>query len=206
MTYASASANSARGLRQSAGRLLIGQPAPRVTTVSLDGSELRVPRSGLGGPPRWTLVSFLRYASCPMCNLRMRELNQLLPTLEHEEIDLVIALHSPEGRARQFVPSALAPNAVADPTRVLYRRYGVSPSWLRTLWSVVLPSFYLAWGRAVLYGYWGGWIDGSFATMPADFLVTPEGRLAAVHYGRHIGDHLGIADLLAAKSGTAAGV
>ena len=35
-------------------------------------------------------------------------------------------------------------------------------------------------------------IDSSVRSMPADFLITPDGRIRFAHYGTHIGDHLAL--------------
>jgi hypothetical protein len=136
-----------------------------------------------------------------MCNLRMRELATALPKLDAAGVAVVVMLHSPPNRARAHAPAALACRVVADPSRAWYRRFGLAPSLARLAWSMLLPSFYVAWVKATFLGHWGGWIDGHFATMPADFLVGPDGLLHLVHYGAHIGDHADIDDVLALAAG-----
>ena len=78
---------------------------------------------------------------------------------------------------------------VGDPGFTVYRAYGVETSWPRLVLSTVLPSFYVDWVRAMRHGFWGG-AALQMAKMPADFLIDPEGRIAAAHYGTNIGDHL----------------
>jgi hypothetical protein len=85
---------------------------------------------------------------------------------------------------------------VADPTFALYARYGVGSSWLGLTASAILPSFYVAFARAMRFGFWGGAIDGEAARMPADFQISSHGTLRAAHYGRTIGDHLSLDEVL----------
>jgi thioredoxin-dependent peroxiredoxin len=172
-------------------RISVGNPAPAIAERALDGTDIHVPEGG-----RWTLLSFLRYGSCPMCNLRMRELAARLPELETSGIEVVIVLHSPEARALRYAPQTLRSHVIADPTRHLYVRYGVTPSWAKLLWSFVLPSFYLAFVKATVLRFWGGPIDGTYAMIPADFLIAPDGRVRLARYGKHIGDHASVPDVI----------
>lgn len=61
-------------------------------------------------------------------------------------------------------------------------------------------AFLWDWIRDMRHGFWGG-ADPQMATMPADFLVGPDGRLQLVHYGRTIGDHVPLARLELALAG-----
>jgi peroxiredoxin len=164
--------------------LRFGDAAPSFETVALDGTTLRVPTAG-----SWILISFLRYASCPMCNLRVRELVLRTAELESHRITWVAVFHSPPKRLTRHLHGDALRHVVADPRRALYERYGVGRSWWGILVSLLVPSFYLRFLRAGALGYWGGAIDDSFHSMPADFLVSPDGLIRLAHYGRHIGDH-----------------
>lgn len=143
------------------------------------------------------LLVFLRYASCPMCLLHVRELQQRYSELRDAGIDVIAVFHSPAGNiARHAGRLALPFPVIADPGFALYARYGVGSSWLGLAASAVMPSFYAAFARAMRFGFWGGAIDGDAARMPADFLLTSEGRVRAAHYGRTIGDHLSLDEVL----------
>ena len=143
------------------------------------------------------LLSFLRYASCPMCNLRVHELRSAYPALQAEGIDVAVVMHSPARSILKHVGKQGAPfPIIADPDRRLYVQYGVERSWLRLAMSVVLPSFLVAVAKASVLGYWGGRVDGEWASMPADFLIAPGGRVLLSHYGAHIGDHLSVSSVV----------
>lgn len=175
-------------------RLVVGDIAPPLSLPSLVGTPVDVPAANTDG--RATLLSFLRFASCPMCNLRMRELVHALPSLRTRSIDVAVVLHSPVESALKFTPPALHSHTIADPTRVIYRKFGAEISWLAILRTMLVPSFYVAFVKAAALGYWGGKIDATFASMPADFLISGDGRILACRYGAHIGDHLPIGEAL----------
>jgi len=141
------------------------------------------------------LLMFYRYASCPMCNLRLRDFAQHFPRLQAQGLEVVAFFHSPArsiqaNAGRRHYPFHL----VADPDFKVYRSYGVETSWPRFLLSMALPSFYVDWIRSMRYGFWGG-VDWQMGKMPADFLIGPDGRIIKVHYGRDMGDHLPVAEV-----------
>jgi peroxiredoxin len=156
------------------------------------------------------LLVFLRYASCPMCLLHVRELQQRYSELRQAGIEVIAVFHSPAvSLVRHAGRLGLPFPVVADPTFALYARYGVGSSWLGLTASAILPSFYAAYARAMRFGFWGGAIDGEVARMPADFLIFSDGTVRAAHYGRTIGDHLSLDEALrtaGAESPAPAGV
>ena len=170
-----------------------GDAAPTFETVALDGTAIQVPAAGA-----WTLISFLRYASCPMCNLRVRELTLRTADLESHLVAWVAVFHSSAERLERHQHGDALRHVVADQRRVLYELYGVGRSWWGTLLTMLVPSFYWSVLRATALGYWGGAIDGSFHSMPADFLVSPDGVIRLAHYGRHIGDHSDVSSVVSA--------
>jgi peroxiredoxin Q/BCP len=178
-------------------RLESGQPAVPFTAQSIDGKPVSLMH--FAGKP--ALLMFFRYASCPMCNLRLHDLAKEYASLNHRGLAVVAFFHSSarairaHGGARHY-PFPL----VADPEFRVYRMYGVETSWLRLLLSIAKPRFYVDFFRSLLHGFWGG-MAWQMAKMPADFLVGPDGRLVAASYGRDIGDHLTVAQINALLDG-----
>src|SRR5215216_7339894 len=86
------------------------------------------------------LLMFFRYASCPMCNLRLRDFAQHFPRLHERGLEVVAFFHSParnilKNAGKQHYPFYL----VADPQFKVYRSYRVETSWLRFLLLMLLP-------------------------------------------------------------------
>lgn len=169
-------------------------PGDRVvpfSTVDVNGHPVSLEQ--FRGRP--LLLMFFRYASCPMCNLRLHDFAKEYPRLQAKGLSAVAFFHSSaqaiqRNAGRCAYPFPLAP----DPNEEIYRAFGVETSWLGLLKSMALPSFYRDWIRSMRHGFWGG-ADLQMAKMPADFLVGPAGRLRLVHYGKDIGDHLSSADI-----------
>jgi thioredoxin-dependent peroxiredoxin len=170
-----------------------GTTVPIRTLRDIAGAEVE-----LGRGDRWTLLSFLRYASCPSCLLHVRELVVKHERLAGAGVDVVVVFHSPVGRIRRHTARLDAPfRIVSDPQRGLYRAFHVSASWPKLLTSFVRPSFVPAFVKTLVYGFWGGAIDGELARMPADFVIDGGGAIVQAYYGRHIGDHVRVDEVIA---------
>lgn len=170
-------------------RLCAGEGAPDFRTTDIDGHD-RQPNSRQAP---WLLLSFYRYASCPLCNLRVHEISQQQARWRDLGLETWAVFQSPPEKMRQYLGQHAAPfPLIADPDERLYRLYRVERGWWGFIaaWIRRLPAIV----RAVLMrGYLPGSVEGDLHRLPADFLIDPQGRLAAAHYGRDIGDHLSLA-------------
>jgi len=174
-------------------RLEPGQLAVPFAAMTIDGTAVSLDQ--FAGRP--VLLMFFRYASCPMCNLHLRDFAKDYAGLHERGLAVVAFFHSPASAIRAHAGSREYPfPLVADPELRVYRQYGVETSWPRLLLSMLKPGFYASFFRALIHGFWGGFA-WQMAKMPADFLVGPDGRFVAIHYGRDIGDHIRIAQLYA---------
>ena len=175
-------------------RLRPGDEAPPFSAETIEGRPLSLKE--FAGKP--LLLMFYRYASCPMCNLRIRDFAQHFPRLHKRGLEVVAFFHSPARNIRANAGKHRFPfHLVADPKFSVYQSYGIETSWPRFFLSMLLPSFYVDWIRAMGHGIWGG-VDWQMGKMPADFLIGPDGRIVKVHYGRDIGDHLPVQEVEAA--------
>lgn len=179
-------------------KLKDGDQARNFEANDLDGNLVRV-----GDEDGILLLTFYRYASCPLCNMRVAELRREQPWLERMGVRPVAVFQSPEASIRRYV-GRQKPwfRIVPDPDQTLYRLYDVTPSWLGAAWSLIvrLPSVL----RAVIgKGYWPGAIEGDMHMLPADFLIGPDGRILRAFYGRDIGDHLPLGEIERVLAGDA---
>jgi Peroxiredoxin len=172
-------------------RLQPGDKAISFSAETIDGETISLKM--FAGKP--LLLMFYRYASCPMCNLRLRDFAQNYRRLHEPGLEVVAFFHSPAANIRRNAGKQNYPfHLVPDPRFVIYRSYGVETSWMRFLLSMFLPSFYVDWIRSMRYGFWGG-IDWQMGKMPADFLISPDGIILKTHYGREMGDHLAVQEV-----------
>ena len=160
-----------------------GTIAPSLITTDFLGEVVNL--EALRGKP--VLLSFYRYASCPVCNFRMHAIIESFPQWSQQGLAVVAVFQSPKESIAQYVGRQDAPfPIVADPDMALYRRFGVESRWLGLL-SLSVTATAL---RAFAKGFLPGKVDGPFHRTPADFLIDAQGSIAMAHYGRDIDDHI----------------
>ncbi|MEU3476734.1 MULTISPECIES: peroxiredoxin-like family protein [Streptomyces] len=181
-------------------RLEPGHSVPLRTLDPVLGPPVTLP-----DPERHIHVQFRRFAGCPVCNLHLRSVVQRHEEIERAGIREVVFFHSPADELREHV-THLPFAVVADPGRLLYAEFGVE-AHRRALLD---PRGWPAIARAVVRGAWelfsgrGRLPAASQPTgrlgLPADFLIAPDGRLAAVKYGEHVYDQWSVDELLTLAS------
>jgi peroxiredoxin len=137
---------------------------------------------------RRLLLSFYRYASCPLCNLRLKALTARFPEFQARGLNLLAVFQSPRESLLEYAAADQVPfPVIPDPGRGLYRLYGLESSWWGVARGLLSLRFLDAWRRA---GFRVGRREGAVAQLPADFLIGPDLTVAVAHYGADIGDHL----------------
>jgi peroxiredoxin len=165
-------------------RLQPGDPAPAFTVLDFNGQTRQL--SDYRGQKR--LLAFFRYASCPLCNLRVNALIEEYPKLQARGLQILAVFQSPPERmdvsvGRQALPFAL----VADPAQHLYWRYGVGVSWVGLAMGGRRLGALISAGTK---GFLPGPMDGAKHRIPADFLIGPNHTVELAYYGSDVGDHL----------------
>jgi peroxiredoxin len=163
-----------------------GDVFPQLTVTTSRGTPATIPVAGA----RYTHIQFGRFSGCPICNTHIAELRRSKTQLEAAGIHEILFFHSSQEDVAAF-HSGLPFDAVGDREKRYYRQFGVESSW-----SVVS----LAAIRAALASIWRGnfaWkIAGGPLGLPAEFLVAPDGRIEAAHYGKHAYDQWPVEILL----------
>lgn len=167
-----------------------------LTTITAE----RVP---VPAPAGLTHLQFRRFASCPICNVHLRSVARRHDEIVAAGVREIVVFHS---SAEEMLPhqGELPFAAIADPERRLYAEFGVESSWRSVLhpraWTAPLKPY--AWSVARRERRVGRSTESSDPAtsplgLPADFLFTSGGRLAAVKYGRHANDQWSVDELLA---------
>ncbi|WP_084293704.1 peroxiredoxin-like family protein [Mycobacterium gastri] len=178
------------------GRLSTGVTIPAQELETITGQPVAVP-----APRGRTHLQFRRFAGCPICSLHLHSFADRHEQLTDAGITEVVVFHSPADALRGY-QTVLPFAVVADPDKVHYRRFGVQTSWrsLASLraWSAAVRGYRAALRHRRDPAYAGvGSTDGTtHLGLPADFLIDPDGRLVAVHYGRHADDQWSVDELL----------
>ena len=149
-------------------------PARKLATVA--GDRIAVPDAEL-----LTHLQFRRFAGCPVCNLHLRSMAR-----RHDEIVVT------------DLPFAL----IGDPSRRLYKEFGVEASprslldpraWWPIARSVLHASAVVITRRGPLPPLKP---PGGRFGLPGDFLLAPDDQVLAAHYGSHADDQWSVDDLL----------
>jgi peroxiredoxin len=177
-------------------RIAVGDVVPTRELTTIRDSRTTMPTPGA-----LTHLQFRRYAGCPICNLHLRSVAKRHDEIVAAGIREVVVFHSCAEDMRPH-QGQLPFDAIADPERVLYEEFGVETS----IRAVIHPRAWLTPMNPKVYpvvagGLRAGGSPGprhgeSTLGLPADFLITPEGRVRAVKYGRHANDQWSVDELL----------
>jgi peroxiredoxin len=169
--------------------------APEFAADALSGK--RVDFCALRG--RTVLLKFYRFATCPVCNLHMHRFIQEYRALEALGLTTVVLYHSPAekftGSQRDATPFDLVP----DPSKRVFRAYGVETGWA----GMFSPAVMRDYAKALRAGYSPGLLtsDAGITGNPADFIIDAEGRIAVAHYGKHYADSLDVTEIARLRRG-----
>src|SRR6266536_4293627 len=178
-------------------RLVSGQVIAASTFATADGVLAEVP-----DPDRLVHLQFRRFAGCPVCNLHLRSVVRRHDEIVAAGVREVVVFHSTAEELRPH--AAHLPFAViADPEKRLYAEFGVESSpralldpraWLTILRAVAQSLVAIVRGRerAPAANPHGGRLG-----LPADFLISSDGRVLASKYGPHVYDQWSVDEILA---------
>ena len=168
-------------------KLLVGQQVSPYNWQSTVGATVTIP-----DPDGKTInLQFSRWAGCPICNMHLASFRRRAAELDGAGIKVVIVFHSPEvdvSDLRGDLPFAL----IADPDKKYYRAFGVKQSPFFLFNSKAFGSL----RREAKEGRRAQRIHGGIFGLPADFVIDPNGKIIAAHYGRHADDNLSVDDVL----------
>jgi peroxiredoxin len=142
-----------------------------------------------------------RFAGCPICNLHLRSIVTRHDEIRSHGIQEVVVFHSTAAELTKFEAELPFP-LIADPERELYRRLGVErgPSSLastRALRAAIAGQAAALRHQSTTRGALGPVKPtGGRLGLPAEFLIAPDGRIAALKYGQHAYDQWTVDELL----------
>ena len=151
-------------------------------------------------PKRLVHLQLRRFAGCNICNLHLRSFVTRKDEIARAGILEVVVFHSTVEEICKY-ESDFPLNMVADPTKHLYREFGVESS----VWSVLnlhilakLPAFSLNAMHWVFRHRRLGQMNptGGMLGFPADFLIAGNGCVIAVKYGKNADDQWSVDELL----------
>ncbi len=170
-------------------RLVPETPAPSFSVRSLQGEDCGL--STYAGQLTW--IAFFRYATCPLCNLRVHQLVIDWPKLKGR-VNLVAVFQSPPERFEGYISKYDPPfPVVSDAELQLFKLYKVEESVLAAMSASIFPKMMAA--RKEKIPLFDGPRDGGALRVPADFLIDRQGVLKLCRYGKNIGDSIPTPDV-----------
>lgn len=165
-------------------RRLSGEKINNIVLPSIDGQMFET--NSLTGKPY--MISFLRFASCPFCNLRINEFVRRFEEFG-DDFTIVAIFDSPLDNLKRHTEGHKAPFPIlADEENKYYREFGIEHSVYGLLKGMIMRMPTLI--KGMFKGYIPTSFKGSLTTMPADFLIDREGIIQVAYYGEDEGDHL----------------
>ena len=169
-------------------RIKEGQKAKDFAVTDIYGNEISLKDY----KEKKLLLSFFRYASCPLCNLRINQLATNSPSWNSKGLEILAFFESPKESILKYVGKQKVPfPIIADPDRIVYKLYGVEKS----LFGYVLGGISLKMLKALLMGYKIEGVEGQKTLLPADFLIDNL-TVKRAYYSKRISDHLPIKELI----------
>ncbi|NEW41322.1 AhpC/TSA family protein [Nocardia cyriacigeorgica] len=176
-------------------------PLPTTVTrrdlVTITGAPVPIP-----DPDCLIHLQFRRFAGCPVCSLHLRSIVTRLDDIVAANIREIVVFHSSAEELRTYAAD-LPLAVIADPERRLYREFGVESTPRALLDPRAWPTIVRAVAREVRSSRRPGHIappknpEGGRLGLPADFLITPDGRVVASKHGEHADDQWSVDELLA---------
>lgn len=169
-------------------RITPGTILPPLALRTLTGAPLNIPTGGT----EIIHLQFRRFAGCPICSTHLRGFVKRADELKAASLREIIFFHSSAEQLQEY-HADLPFDVIPDPARNQYRAFGVEKS----LTAALHPAVWWAGLRGVLRGHLGLKMENGPLGLPADFLVSPTGKVLAVKYGAHAYDQWDVDEVLA---------
>ena len=175
----------------------VGGAFPTLELAATSGQQVTVPDPA----GDYVHLQLRRFAGCPICNLHLRSIVTRHDEIRSHGIREVVVFHSTAAELTKFEAELPFP-LIADPERELYRRLGVErgPSSLlsmRALRAAIAGLAAALRHKSTMRGALPPVTPtGGLLGLPADFLIAPDGRVAALKYGQHAYDQWTVDELL----------
>ncbi len=164
-------------------RIAAGSKAPSFRREDLLGTT--VDSAAVSGP-LW--VGFFRYATCPLCNLRIHTMIGEWDRWQHR-CTYVAVFQSPAERFTEFMRKHQPPfSIIADPDLELFRTFSVESSFAAALKVPVIAETVRAKMQGFPVGAFGA-KDGGALRVPADFIIN-NGVVNTAFYGSNVAESI----------------
>jgi thioredoxin-dependent peroxiredoxin len=169
-------------------KLKINDKAPEIGMISAQGNTIKL--ENLTG--KTVLLTFFRFAGCPVCNFRMHEIIENYNQLKALNIEVIAIFESGNEMLRAYLIDSLVPfPLIGDTNLTLYKKYATDKSVFKMISTLFKKKTKkeMKLGELLFNGKKYKQ-DGSMLRIPADFIIDENGIIKIAHYGKFIGDHI----------------
>ena len=168
------------------------QPAPYFSITDVFGTSISL--SQFKG--KKVYLVFMRFAGCPVCNLRVHNLLKQAATFKQKKIEVVLIYESSVENMLIYLNDETYPfTFVADPKNILYDAYGIEKSFGKLLLSLFKGMLAKVKKGEKLFKKKPE-LDGKVTRMEAEFLIDKNGKLIIAYYASFLGDNVAIEKIL----------
>ena len=170
-------------------KIKLGDKIENISLTSIDEEKFEL-NNYIG---KKILLSFYRFAACPMCNLRINEIIKNYDAFGDNFIHVAI-FDSKLDNLKRFTSKHNAPFPIlADEKYEYFDKYDVERSILKFVWSQIIRINRQL--KAMIKGYVPLAFKGYVTTLPVDILIDEKGEVERVKYAKDISDHISISDI-----------
>jgi thioredoxin-dependent peroxiredoxin len=174
-------------------KINVNQPAPAFQVSDVFGESIDLQK--LKG--RMIYMAFQRNVGCPVCNLRVHELLKNALRL-NENAAVILIYESTREKMLEYLDHQEYPfHFVSDPHNRLFELYSIERSWSKLVASLFNGIASRAMTGKKLFNKPIAQ-DGNTNTIPAEFVINESGKVTVAHYGKFVGDHLPLNELMEA--------
>jgi peroxiredoxin len=140
------------------------------------------------------LLAFFRVATCPFCNMSVRDLINGYDELEKNGIKVIAFFSSTQEDILKYAGKQNPPfPIVADPKFKIYNKYGINVSVGGMMKTMINPvKIY----KAMTSGFFNLKSMKDKPILPADFLIDENQVVIKAHYGQTFDDHIPVSTVV----------
>ncbi len=135
------------------------------------------------------MISFMRFAACPFCQLRIHQLISHWQELGDNFTVIAIFDSSLENLQKNAEKQHSPFPIIADENAVYYHKFAIKKS-VSGMFKAMLFRMPALLYAMLIKRYFPTSLKGSVTTLPADFLVDENGVISTIYYGKDSGDHM----------------
>lgn len=173
-------------------QLKAGDKTPSFQIADVNGSIIS--SDGLIG--KKVLITFYRSVGCPVCNLYFHQIQEQTEIFRQKGITVISVYESPATAIKQYIAGEnFYSIMIPDSTEQLYNLYQLKLSWWKTFKSPFTGVFTKSKKGKQLFREKTKY-DAHRNRIGADFLIDENGKIIFAYYGKYIGDHISVTEII----------